>query len=163
MKAWFQALSERERNLVLLSGFLLVVLLAYFYGWRPLLSYHSELERDIKLTLEDREFIKQAEGQVQFLEQAKQSKKVVDTATSVQLLANPLLKRYKLDNANKVGLRSEAKSKDVVSIRMEKAPFDALINFIGAMEQQHNIKVSNMALVPTKTAGVTSAQVTLER
>ena len=68
-----------------------------------------------------------------------------------------------MDNANKVGLRSEAKSKDVVSIRMENAPFDALINFIGAMEQQHNIKVSNMALVPTKTVGVTSAQVTLER
>ena len=65
MKAWFQALSERERNLVLLSGFLLVALLAYFYGWKPLLRYHSELERDIKLTLEDREFIKQAEGQVQ--------------------------------------------------------------------------------------------------
>ncbi len=163
MKAWFQALSERERNLVLLSGFLLVALLAYFYGWKPLLRYHSELERDIKLTLEDREFIEQAEGQVQFLEQAKQSKKVVDTATSVQLLANPLLKRYKLDNSNKVGVRSEAKSKDVVSIRMENAPFDALINFIGAMEQQHNIKVSNMALVPTKIAGVTSAQVTLER
>ena len=163
MKAWFLALSERERNLVLLSGFLLVALLAYFYGWKPLLTYHSELERDIKLTLEDRDFIKQAEGQVQFLEQAKQNQKVVDTATSVQLLANPLLKRYKLDNANKVGVRSEAKSKDVVSIRMENAPFDALINFIGAMEQQHNIKVSNMALVPTKTAGVTSAQVTLER
>ncbi len=163
MKAWFQALSERERNLVLLSGFLLVALLAYFYGWRPLKAYHAELERDISLTLEDREFIKQAQGQVQFLEQAKQSRKVVDTATSVQLLANPLLKRYKLDNANKVGVRSEAKSKDVVSIRMENAPFDALIGFIGAMEQQYNVKVSNMALVPTKTVGVTSAQVTLER
>lgn len=163
MKAWFQALSERERNLVLLGGFVLVALLAYFYGWKPLLRYHSELERDIKLTLEDREFIKQAEEQVQFLEQAAQSERTVDTATSVQLLANPLLKRYKLDDADEVGLRSEAKSKDVVSIRMENAPFDALINFIGAMELEHNIKVSSMALVPTKTAGVTSAQVTLER
>lgn len=163
MKAWFQALSERERNLVLLGGFVLVALLAYFYGWKPLLRYHSELERDIKLTLEDREFIKQAEEQVQFLEQAAQNERTVDTATSVQLLANPLLKRYKLDDADEVGLRSEAKSKDVVSIRMENAPFDALINFIGAMELEHNIKVSSMALVPTKTAGVTSAQVTLER
>lgn len=163
MKAWFQALSERERNLVLLSGFLLIALIAYFYGWKPLLNYRAELERDIKLTLEDREFIKQAQGQVEYLEQAKKSKKAVDTSKSVLLLANPLLKRFKLDNANNVGLRSDAKGKDAVSLRMEKAPFNALIRFISEMERRHNIKVSSMALVPAKTAGVTSAQVTLER
>lgn len=163
MKAWFRALSERERNLVVLSGLLLFTLLAYFYGWKPLVRYQAELQRDIKLTIEDRQFLEQAQGQVQFLEQAKQNEKVVDNSTSVQLLANPLLKRFKLDNANNVGLRSEAKSKDVVSLRMENAPFDALINFIGAMEQQHNVKVSSMALIPTETAGVTGAQVTLER
>lgn len=163
MKAWFAALSERERTLVLLSGFALIVLLAYFYGWKPLMRYQAELERDIQLTIEDREFIKQAQQQVQFLEQAKQNEKTVDTSTSVQLLANPLLRRFKLDNKNNVGLRSEAKSKDIVSLRMDKAPFDALINFIGAMEQQHNIKVSSMALVPGDTPGLTGAQVTLER
>ncbi|PIE00621.1 MAG: hypothetical protein CSA79_02925 [Thiothrix nivea] len=163
MKAWFSALSERERTLVLAGGFVLMALLAYFYGWRPLVSYQAGLERDIKLTIEDREFIKQAQQQVQFLEQAKQNEKVVDTSTSVQLLANPLLRRFKLDNQSNVGLRSEAKSKDIVSLRMDKAPFDALINFIGAMEHQHNIKVSNMALVPSKTVGLTNVQVTLER
>lgn len=163
MKAWFLALSERERNLVLLSGFVLIAMLAYFYGWKPLLRYQADLERDITLTLEDREFIEQAQQQVQFLEQAKQNQKVVDTSTSVQLLANPLLRQFKLDNQNNVDLRSEAKSKDIVSLRMDNAPFDALVSFIGAMEQQHNIKVSSMALVPSDTPGLTGAQVTLER
>lgn len=162
MKAWFMALSERERSLVLLCAFLFVALAIYFLGWKPLKRYQADLERDVRLTVEDREFIKQAEQQIQVLEAAKVNKKVVDTTTSVQLLANPLLKRYQLNNP-KILVRSEAKNKNSVSLKLENAQFDLLIRFIGEMEERHDIKVSSMALIPTKITGLTGAQLTLER
>ncbi|MGB0845541.1 MAG: type II secretion system protein GspM [Thiolinea sp.] len=162
MKAWFTALSERERNLVLIGGFLLLAIIVFFYGWKPLQRYKADLERDISATLEDREFIRDAERQVKELEVAKKSKRVVDTTTSVQILANPLLQRYQLNKPG-VLVRSEAKSKDAVSLKLENAAFDPLIRFIGDMERQHNIKVSSMALIPTKTIGLTGVDLTLER
>ncbi|MEZ5476360.1 MAG: type II secretion system protein GspM [Thiolinea sp.] len=162
MKTWFMALSERERHLVLLATFVLGSVLIWLLGWRPLQAYKSDLERDLKLTLEDREFIRAAQEQVQALEQAQQDQRVFDTETSVQLLANPLLKRYQLDKDG-VMVRSEAKSKDGVSLRLENASFDNLVSFIGEMEHAHNIKVTSMALIPTATTGLTGAQLTLER
>lgn len=162
MKAWFMALSERERNLVLIGSFVLLVVILYFYGWKPLQRHKADLKRDINATLEDREFIRSAQRQVQELEQAKKSKRVVDTTTSVQILANPLLQRYQL-NKQGVLVRSEAKSRNAVSLKLENANFDALMRFIGDMERQYNVKASNMALTPTKTTGLTSVDLTLER
>lgn len=162
MKAWFMALSERERTLVLVGGFVLLAVILYFYAWTPLQRYKSTLERDIAATLEDRGFIREAERQVSDLAQAKSSKRVIDTTTSVQILANPLLQRYQL-NKTGVLVRSEAKSRDAVSLKLENANFDALMRFIGDMEKQYNIKASNMALIPTKTTGLTGVDLTLER
>lgn len=162
MKAWFLALSERERNLLVAGAILLFSMLAYFYGWVPLQRYQADLQRDISLTLEDREFVKQAQLQVSELEQAKQSQRVFDTTTSVQLLANPLLRRYRLDKPD-ILVRSEAKSKDGVSLKLENAQFDALVQFISDMESTHNVKVSSMALIPTATTGLTGAQLIMER
>ncbi len=162
MKAWFMALSERERNLVLIGSFALLVLLLYFYGWKPLQRYKADLARDINATLEDRSFIREAQQQVTALQQAKQSKRVIDTTTSVQILANPLLQRYQL-NQQGVLVRSEAKSRNAVSLKLENANFDALMQFIGDMEQEYNIKASNMMLIPTPTTGLTGVDLTLER
>jgi general secretion pathway protein M len=162
MKAWFQALSERERTLVLLGGFVLIVLLGWFYGWKPLQAFKADLVRDIELTVEDRGFIEQAQTQVQILEQIEQSKPVYDTAQSVQSLVSTMLQFFQL-NQPEILVRSEAKSKDIVNLQLENVQFDLLIRFIGTMEQQHNIKVSSMALVPSDTPGLTGAQVTLER
>ena len=162
MKAWFMALSERERNLVLIGGFLLLAMLAYFYGWKPLQRYKVNLERDIGITVDDREFIRQAQQQVTELEQAKQSKRVFDTTTSVQILANPLLQHYQLDKEG-VLVRTDAKSKNAVSLKMSNADFDTLMRFVGDMEHQHNIKVSSMSLTPTNTPGLAGVELTLER
>ena len=162
MKAWFLGLSERERTLLLIIIFFFLGLLLYFYGWKALQRYQVELARDIKLTIEDREFIRQAEIQRAALKMEQEGQVEYDTTTSVQVLANPLLRRYQLDAAN-VLVRSEAKSKDAVSLKLENANFDALIGFIGEMEKAYNIKVSSMALLPTETTGLTGAQLTLER
>lgn len=162
MKAWFLALSERERNLVLIGIFLLLAVVLFFYGWQPLQRYKAELKRDINTVQEDRKFIRSAEQQVAALQQAKQSTRKVDTTTSVQILANPLLQRYRL-NRPEVLIRAEAKNRNAVSFTLKDANFDALMRFIGDMERQYDVKASTMSLTPTKTTGLTGVDLTLER
>ncbi|HPQ95233.1 MAG: type II secretion system protein M [Thiothrix sp.] len=161
MKAWFLALSERERHLVLIVVVLLTALLLFFYGWKPLQRYKLRLENDLAATLEDRSYLDQARQQAARLE-AMEEARPRDTNTSVQLLSAPLLRRFKLD-APGVLVRSEAKSRDVLSLKLEGAQFDQLVRFLGAMENEHGIYVETMALIPSDTPGLTGVQLTLKR
>ncbi|HPE58959.1 MAG TPA: type II secretion system protein GspM [Thiolinea sp.] len=161
MKAWFSALSERERHLVLIVATLITTLLLFFYGWKPLQRYKLSLENDLAATIEDRSYLDQARQQVAVLE-AMEEAKPRDLNTSVQLLSAPLLRRFRLD-AGGVLVRSEAKSKDALSLKLEGAQFDQLIRFLSAMENEHGIYVETMALIPSETPGLTGAQLTLKR
>ncbi len=162
MKAWFLALSERERYLLVIGGIVLLAVVLWFYAWTPLLKYKQRLQEDVQAAAEDLTSLQQAQAQIASLQAAAASQQPVDTTTGVQLLIAPVLQKYQLDQAG-VLVRSEAKGKDGVNVKLENAQFDQLVNFLGELETQYAIYVTSMALVPADAPGLAGVQLTLER
>lgn len=160
MKAWFLALSERERYLLVLGGGFLLAILLWFYGWKPLMRYQTRVQEDIQAAAEDLVYLQQAKQMLS--SQQPDTNTVIDTTSSVQLLIAPLLKKYQLDKPD-VLIRSEAKGKDGVSVKLENAQFDQLVRFLSELESKHAVYVTSMALIPTDAPGLAGVQMTLER
>ncbi len=162
MKAWFLALSERERYLLIVGGTALLAIILWFYAWQPLLSYQEGAQKDIAATAEDLVYLQQARQKILGAQQEDAMAPPKDTTTSVQLLIAPVLKKYQLDTPD-ILVRSEDKGKDGVSLKLEAAPFDALVLFLGELEQNYAVYATSMALIPADKPGLTGAQLTLER
>ena len=57
MKAWFLALSERERYLLIIAVTVILGTLLWFYAWKPLVKYKTRLDTDLVATTEDANYL----------------------------------------------------------------------------------------------------------
>ena len=162
MKAWFAALSERERYLLIIAVSVIFGTLLWFYAWKPLVKFKTRLELDLVSTTEDASYLQQAKAQLLANQAAAATKQPIDTMTSVQIAIAPILQKYQLDKPEILS-RSEAKGKDGVSLRLDNAPFDQVVAFLAELEAQYAIYATNIGLIPGAAPGLAGMQLTLER
>ena len=161
MKDWFLALSERERYLLLLGGGVLLALLLWLVVWRPWMAYKLSLQNELIGLADDYTYLQQAKNEVDSLRNVEQAQ-VERSNDNVEILAVQLLQKYNLDDKD-VFVRSEARARDNASLRLEGAQFDQLVQFMGELETRYGIYVTGMVLTPADQAGLTGANLTLER
>lgn len=164
MKAWFLALSERERYLLIIAMTVILGTLLWFYAWKPLVKYKTRLDLDLTATAEDASYLQQAKAMIAAnqAQAAETNKQPIDTTTSVQIAITPVLQKYQLDKPEILS-RSEAKGKDGVNLRLDNAPFDQVVAFLAELESQYAIYATNIGLIPGATPGLAGLQLTLER
>lgn len=162
MKAWFLALSERERYLLLIGISVILGTLLWFYAWKPLVKYKNQVTTDLVTAAEDATLLKTTKAQLVADQAAVATKQPIDTTTSVQIAITPVLQKYQLDKPE-VLTRSEAKGKDGVNIRLDNAPFDQVIAFLAELEAQYAIYATSIGLIPGAAPGLAGLQLTLER
>lgn len=162
MKAWFLALSERERYLLIIALAVVFGTLLWFYAWKPLVKYKTRLDLDLVNTTEDASYLQQAKALLTASQTAEASKQPIDTTTSVQIAITPVLQKYQLDKPEILS-RSEARGKDGVNLRLDNAPFDQVVAFLAELEVQYAIYATNIGLIPGAAPGLAGMQLTLER
>ncbi|TXH69016.1 MAG: hypothetical protein E6Q83_11920 [Thiothrix sp.] len=162
MKAWFSALSERERYLLIMGVTLILASVLWFYAWKPLVKYKAQVASDLLTAAEDATLLKTAKAQLEAEQLAATTRQPIDTTTSVQIVITPVLQKYQLARPE-ILVRSEAKGKEGVNIRLDNAPFDQVVAFLAELESQYAIYATSIALVPGAAPGLAGLQLTLER
>lgn len=162
MKAWFLALSERERYLLIIAITVILGSMLWFYAWTPLVKYKASLDRDLVAAVDNATYLQQAKIQLAVNQAEAANKQPIDTTTSVQIAVAPVLQKYQLDKPEILS-RSEAKGKDGVNLRLDNAPFDQVIAFLAELEMQYAIYATSIGLIPGAAPGLAGMQLTLER
>lgn len=162
MKAWFLALSERERYLLIIGVSLILGSVLWFYTWKPLVKYKTQVDKDLVTASDDATFLKNAKAQLVAEQTEAANRQPIDTTTSVQIAITPVLQKYQLDKPEILS-RSEAKGKDGVNLRLDNAPFDQVVAFLAELETQYAIYATSIGLIPGGAPGLAGMQLTLER
>lgn len=162
MKAWFLALSERERYLLIIGISVILGTLLWFYAWKPLVKYRTQVDKDLITASDDASFLKSAKAQLVVDQAEAANRPPIDTTTSVQIAITPVLQKYQLDKPEILS-RSEAKGKDGVNLRLDNAPFDQVVAFLAELETQYAIYATSIGLTPSGAPGLAGMQLTLER
>lgn len=159
MKAWWQSLAARERQLVSAGAILIGLTLLWLFIWKPLANHHQLLQQDL------------ADAQAANLEMQSRRTEILSlrgaspaaAATaggSLHTAVIAALKQYQLDGE---GTTSEEKDKNSVNLKLEGKPFDALAQFLAQVETQHAALATRITMKPSAKTGTVDAQITLER
>lgn len=163
MQAWYNALSSREKQTLLIGGILLTALLFWTFVWQPVQDEHHKLTRQVE----------QKQALVQWMQQASQQVKQLQTKGSSntpanvkkrqgnpQIIVDKALKQFKLDQASP-SLKS--KGKDGVKLSLKSAPFNTFISFLQTLETKHGLQIDDFSIRPSKTEGAADISVSLSR
>lgn len=159
MKEWFQKLAPRERLLVSVAAVLAGITLIVTLGIRPIVSNtirsHERVadKRELLFELErvaERIGPQTGAGLVAPGAGNQSLVVIVDRTTRGNALA-PYLKRNQPDGANSIRLR------------FEDAPFDAVIEWLGVVQNQHGLLTMAANIDTASATGRVNCNLTLSR
>lgn len=159
MKAWWQNLAARERQLVMLGAGLIGLTLLWLLVWKPLASHHRLLQQDLADAQTANADMQSRRAEILSLRGAGTPNPVV-TGGSLHTAVIETLKQYQLDGE---GTTSEENDKNTVNLKLEGKPFDALVQFLASVETQQAAHATRLTLKPAAKPGTVDAQITLER
>lgn len=159
MKTWWQNLAARERQLVMMGAILIGLTLLWLFVWKPLANHRHLLQQDLEDALAANADMQSRRGEILSL---RGMGAAAPAASSGSLHTGVIaaLKQYQLDGENTT---TEENDKNTVNLKLESKPFDALAQFLAAMETQQAAHSTRMTLKPAGKPGTVDAQITLER
>lgn len=159
MKAWFFALTQRERNLVLSAAAILVLFLFYLLVLEPVSDTYEQNKKNVANANITLEWMKSASVKVKQLGGAKaaaiksQDKKfilgVVDRSVRKAGLA-------------KVMKRVQPEGNSAVRVWFERAAFDDLISWIATIESKNALFVNEINIEETDAVGLVNVRLLLD-
>jgi general secretion pathway protein M len=158
MKDWLAGLEPRERRLVLIGALVLGLLFVYWILLDPMLSAYRERAAQVEQQRASLAWMQQSAVRIQQLQQASGGGQglggrsllaVVDGSAREAGLGNSL-SRVRPDGAL------------AVRVWFEGVPFDALVEWLGRLEQDYRVQVKLITLERQPQPGRVHAQLTLE-
>jgi general secretion pathway protein M len=158
MKDWLAGLEPRERRLVLIGALVLGLLFVHWILVDPLLSAYRERAAQVEQQRASLAWMRQGAARIQELQQASGGGQglgdrsllaVVDGSAREAGLGNSL-SRVRPDGAL------------AVRVWFEGVPFDALVDWLGRLEQDYQVRVKLITLERQPQPGRVHAQLTLE-
>jgi len=159
MKQWFNQLESREQILVTVAGILGIFTLIITLGVRPIINSTTtgyeriEEKRQLLSELErvaERIGPQNTRGQASSGTGNQSLVVVVDRTTRDHGLA-PYLKRNQPDGTSSIRLR------------LENAPFDAVIEWLGVVRDQHGLRITSANIDKASETGRINCNLTLSR
>ena len=158
MKAWWSALSERDRRMLSIGGLVVAALLFWALWFDPLLQSRRNLADSVK----------QAEADLVYMQSASQrlaAMQSTGTATvfdrggrSLLALADASAREAQLANVLK---RIEPVSSGRVSVWLEAAPFDAMAAWLEQLQNSYGIRAEEFSVSRTVAPGQVDARIVL--
>ncbi|PRB83835.1 type II secretion system protein GspM [Pseudomonas sp. MYb185] len=159
MNAWWAGLAPRERVILGAGVAVLVLLLLWLAIWEPLAKKRESLRTDISALSADLAWMQQVAGQVKRRAAQQQTQGNGATAggsvlTLVEVSASAAGLRDSLERVQPEGQGAR--------LWFNETGFDALLGWLGELEQRHGLQVSQLAVDAGNAPGLVSARVKVE-
>lgn len=151
MKQWWQSLNQREQYLVQGGAVLVGLVLLWLWVWQPVTAYNGNLQTALANAIADNATLRKQQAA-----HPNGNDTAPDTSSNLQRAVGNVLKQYQLTGKN---MSSEG---NTITLKLEAAPFDPLVQFLATMERQYAAHTS-ATLTPAKGAGLVDADITLGR
>jgi general secretion pathway protein M len=159
MNAWWHNLSPSEKRLMLLGGLAIGLTLIWLFVIKPAYRYYSDLQWDVNAAKEVQSKLQQNRNKIQAFNQ-QANPQAPDDGQSLQSLVLNELRQFQLVGSDTA---TEDKDKNAVDLKLTNKPFDAIIQLMGKLESQYQVRATSMTLKPANEAGRVDAQIALER
>lgn len=155
IRQWLEGLAPRERNLVYVAGSLLVVAVIYFAVVLPVTSAARHREARIAQKTSDLAWMRQVAPQVMAAAAAGSG------APSNESLV-VLVDRTARESGIGASIRDQSPAgQNGLQLRLEGAPFDALVAWLSNLQQQHGVRVDAAIIGAASAPGLVNASLTL--
>lgn len=157
MKDYLQQLNERERLMLIVAVPVVTVLLFYALVWRPMAQQVDVLSQRVA---KQHTVLLEMRASAQRVEQLRKQGGVNKSRSNQSLLAlvDRTVRQGGLAKALK---RVEPDGSDKVKVRLEKASFDAMVNWLESMQNQYGISVDTISVDAQENSGIVNVRVTL--
>jgi len=154
VRDWLANLSSRERQLVYAAAGLAGVLLLYLVLVLPFQSASHRIASRLEKKAADLAYMRQAAPRLV----AASSGAAVNSNESIVVLVDRTAREAGLGGA----LRDQSPNGQGVRLRIEGAPFDALVAWLGTLQSQYGVAIE-AAVVGSVSPGIVNASLTLTR
>ncbi|MBS0612417.1 MAG: type II secretion system protein M [Proteobacteria bacterium] len=156
LRRWYASLKERERRVVL-GGAVALALLILFGGL--LMPLHTRLvhaQEKLAAQRDDLAWMQQHAAEIQAA-----AGTFVPTGDESPIV---LIDRTGREAGLAEALRGTQPSGDAgVRVQLESAPFDALVSWLGVLEQRHGIAIESVTIDRTVRPGLVNASISLNQ
>jgi general secretion pathway protein M len=159
MMDWFNNLEPRERRTLVIGAGALIVLLIYFLAWEPYRESMGLLENQVQAQRATAQWMEQAAQEARRLRAGAAPTGAAPAGQSLLALVDTSSKRAGLAGAVK---RLQPEGDQGVRMWLERASFDALIQWLATMDTRYGITVSSLAIEREDAAGLVNARLTLQ-
>ena len=159
IKAWFNSLQSRERNLIISAGVILGIIMLYSLMWSPFVQSLQQLRMGVETAEDNLVWMKQAEQEV------RQSKIGRGTRKPQSLQGRSLLGVVDQTRAKSQipdAKRIEEEGKNGVRVTIENVPFDKLILWFGILQRQYGIEVADLIVDKQENEGLVNVRLILQ-
>lgn len=163
MKEWLQALrakweelQSRERQILTLGAGFVILAIGYGAILRPLAHSRAELQSSVSRAQESLAWMQTAVGQIKTLRREGKAPQALEGSLLATVDAS----------ARDAGLSGAIKSlrqdsSNSVRARIEDAPFDTLLRWLGKLKETYGVTVDSLDLDRAEDAGKINASVVL--
>lgn len=155
MKAWWEALSIRERGLVAGGVALALALLFYLLFWEPFQANSRRLQRSVAELRADLAWMQQAAREIGRLGGAGETSPA-DESRSLLTVVDQTARASGLGDALK---QVAPQGADQLSAQLEAVDFNRLIAWLGELERDHFVAIVNLSVDRTSAVGRVNARV----
>jgi general secretion pathway protein M len=155
IRHWLDNLAPRERNLVYVAGALVAIALLYFIVVMPLHGMNARRAARIEKKTADLAWMQQVAPQVMAAAASGRG-----AASNESLVV--LVDRTGRESGLGASVRDQSPSGDHgLRLRLEAAPFDALVTWLAGLSQQHGVTVEAATIDAAAAPGLVNASLTL--
>lgn len=159
LRDWYAGLAPRERKIVAGGGIALLLIVIWLAIIAPWLNAKASLEAQVESDTRLLAWMQQATAEINQLEKltpaaAPRSKQPLFSVVEQTARTSPV-------GGNIANF--QPRGDDSVQVRLEGAPFDALISWLGRLQAEHGVLVSSLGIQHADAPGTVNADVTLER
>lgn len=156
MKAWFESLAQRERNIVVAGGAIAVLIIAWTFVWTPLRDGAQELDGSVS---EKHQLLANLR-RVESLGGPGGTGTSVAPTQSLVLLVDQTHRAHGLAGTLS---RNQPDGSDGIRVTFQSASFDELVSWLGALRQSYGVLVESASFDGTNQQGIVSATLVLRR
>jgi len=159
IRAWFDGLQPRERNVLVIGGAAAALMLGWALLWFPLAHARSDLAARVARQRDDLAWMRQASAQAGELRRQGTRGGGDRQGKSLLALADVTARSAGLAGALK---RVEPAGGASVRVNFEIADFDALANWLEQLARDYGVQVTDFSADKVEGLGLVNARVTLQ-
>lgn len=158
MREWWISRAPRERAILIVAGFLLVVMLYFLMIWEPLQKGAQRLAQEKAQVQELNGWLLGIQPELQQLR--RNQSKPAKSGGSVLAIADSSAKTGGLGSSVK---RMQPEGDNTVRVWLENAPFNTVLAWLYKLEQQNAIRATDLNISRDTEPGQVKARLTLKR